>query len=118
MPFGVCVLVAVFIPYLHRNALVTSHKKSTLHICPRLPARVHTCRNLALTWLAHFLPHRFPYAVARRYLRSWFVVDFISCIPFEMTTFIFPEGPQGQTLKPIKMLRMIRLLKLARIAKV
>ena len=70
-------------PYVHRNALVTSHRK-----------------------------------IARRYLRGWFVVDFISCIPFEMTTFVFPDGPEGQSLKPIKMLRMFRLLKLARIAKV
>ena len=59
-----------------------------------------------------------PRQIAHRYLCSWFVIDFLSCVPFEYTTFMFSTGSMtGQALKPIKMLRLMRLLKLARIAK-
>lgn len=56
--------------------------------------------------------------IAKRYLRSWFVIDFISCVPFEVVTIALSDAtlPSG-ALKPIKMLRLLRLLKLARIAK-
>ena len=55
--------------------------------------------------------------IAIKYLRGWFVVDIISCIPFEILSIAFEDTVDPKLLKPIKMLRLLRLLKLMRIVR-
>jgi CRP-like cAMP-binding protein len=50
--------------------------------------------------------------IAWRYLQSWFLVDFVSSVPF---TVLFGDGLKS--VKLIKALRLFRLMKLARIFK-
>ena len=49
-------------------------------------------------------------AIARRYLRGWFSVDFVSVIPFELL-------PVPPSFKMMRLIRLLRLLKLARVLK-
>jgi hypothetical protein len=48
--------------------------------------------------------------IARRYLRSWFSIDFVSVIPWEVM-------PVPSKFRVVRMVRLLRLLKLARILK-
>ena len=51
--------------------------------------------------------------IARRYLRTWFVIDLVSSVPFDALGMI----PSATYLRRFKPLRLVRLLKLARVAK-
>ena len=51
--------------------------------------------------------------IARRYLRTWFVIDLVSSVPFDALGMI----PSATYLRRFKPLRLVRLLKLARGAK-
>jgi hypothetical protein len=59
--------------------------------------------------------------IAKKYLTSWFLLDFISILPFDSIEVFAslsgssPFGENASTLKIIKMIRLARLLKLARI---
>ena len=54
-----------------------------------------------------------PLTVAKRYLLGWFVVDFISSVPFDSVTLIFTNGEVSNSLlKASRALRIIRLAKL------
>jgi len=60
--------------------------------------------------------------IASRYLRGWFLVDFLSTVPFDtlLTLAMGVDGTNPEALrsfKLIKIFRMIRLLKLARLFK-
>ena len=51
--------------------------------------------------------------VAKRYLLGWFIVDFISSVPFDSITLIFTNGEVSSSLlKASRALRIIRLAKL------
>ena len=54
-------------------------------------------------------------AIAKRYVRSWFAVDFISTLPFEVVTMLAGDTERLKGLKMIRMIRLLRLLKLARV---
>jgi Ca2+-binding EF-hand superfamily protein len=63
-------------------------------------------------------------AIAKRYLKTWFLVDFVSCVPISYVLLLVKELEQsdeqsgGSQLKVAKILRLIRLGKnLARIAR-
>ncbi|KAH8096566.1 voltage-gated potassium channel [Aureococcus anophagefferens] len=51
--------------------------------------------------------------IVRRYLRTWFFIDFVSSVPFDALAMI----PSATFLSQFKPLRLVRLLKLARVAK-
>jgi hypothetical protein len=59
--------------------------------------------------------------VAWKYMNSWFAIDFISILPFELLEFVdFSDGDGGgvinaATLRSIKLIRLLRLLKLAKV---
>merc|ERR1719183_61972 len=60
--------------------------------------------------------------IARRYLKSWFCIDFISILPFDSVEVVAqtiggqsPFGDNASLLKLLKVIRLLRLLKLARI---
>lgn len=52
-------------------------------------------------------------AIIVRYLKSWFAIDFLSVIPFEMLNM----GQSGTNKKNLSQLRMLRFLRLARLLK-
>ncbi|CAE7337627.1 Kcnh2 [Symbiodinium necroappetens] len=58
-------------------------------------------------------------AISQRYLKSWFVLDVTSLIPFDLIglTIGGSSGSDFGGLKSIKVLRVLRLLKLARLLK-
>jgi len=58
-----------------------------------------------------------PWKIRKRYLTRWFVIDFISIMPFDVF-FMFYTGPSALSqVKFLRCLRLIRLVKLVRILK-
>jgi hypothetical protein len=59
--------------------------------------------------------------IATRYLKTWFVVDFVSVLPFEIFDF-FELLPNGTTLlravRTVRLLRMIKLLRIFRASRI
>jgi potassium voltage-gated channel Eag-related subfamily H protein 7 len=56
---------------------------------------------------------RSMHLIVRHYLRSWFIIDFVSIIPFDTLTLVL--GESFSKMKAIKVIRLLRLLKLAKI---
>ena len=63
-----------------------------------------------------------PTKIAVKYLSSWFWIDLVSIVPFDIMTVAGVFGPQEagagsdvSKLKAVKLIRLLRLLKLARI---
>ena len=65
-----------------------------------------------------------PRIVARRYLSTWFIVDFLAAVPFDLILIHSlgePEADLARLISPtllraLRMLRLIRLLRLVRLA--
>ena len=61
--------------------------------------------------------------IARHYLRGWFCLDFVSCLPVEYVVLLMNigktavEGDDGSDLKTLKILRLFRLGKLLRLGR-
>jgi len=57
--------------------------------------------------------------IVKHYLTSWFVVDLVSSIPFDVMIYYIAQhqnlGPRGDTLKFLEMVRMARFYKLSRL---
>ena len=58
-----------------------------------------------------------PQIVARRYLRSWFVLDVLSAVPFPVFALVFSSDPvmQAALLPWLGALRLVRLLSLLKV---
>jgi potassium voltage-gated channel Eag-related subfamily H protein 7 len=54
--------------------------------------------------------------IAKRYLKSWFGVDFVSILPYDMLGLLFNNENVSQ-LKLLRIVRLLRLLKLLRLIK-
>lgn len=52
--------------------------------------------------------------IVQNYLRTWFIVDFVSILPFDILGIILKSGSVRQ-LKMLRVVRLLRLLKLARL---
>jgi len=55
--------------------------------------------------------------LAHRYLTSWFAIDFISVLPFDMVGMVADSDDVGQ-LKVLRVIRVLRLFKLLRILRI
>lgn len=55
-------------------------------------------------------------AIARHYLLRWFLIDFISVLPFDLLS-LLSKSENLKKLKLLKVIRMLRLLKLLRLLK-
>mmetsp|Transcript_42657 Transcript_42657/g.109858 ORF Transcript_42657/g.109858 Transcript_42657/m.109858 type:complete len:993 (-) Transcript_42657:1305-4283(-) len=59
-----------------------------------------------------------PKVVGRRYLKNWFVIDFLASMPFELLSYIAPSafmvGPPGKQFNLFVFFRLPRLLRLRR----
>ena len=56
--------------------------------------------------------------IMRNYARTWFLVDFVSILPFELTIFLLTRGNPTSSqskLKAVRFIRLLRLLKLLRV---
>lgn len=54
--------------------------------------------------------------IRRRYLRSWFLIDLLSILPFDMVAVSVPSaGKELNRLKAVRVIRLLRLLKLVRL---
>jgi len=68
------------------------------------------------TEYGHRLEHR-PCKIAKHYLRTWFFIDLVSILPFDLLRFIqSEEKPLSLTI--VKMVRLLRMLKMLRMLKV
>jgi len=54
--------------------------------------------------------------IARNYLKSWFIIDFVSIMPIDVVSVVM-EDTDVTNLKMIKAIRLVRLVKLIRLAK-
>jgi len=54
-------------------------------------------------------------AVARHYLKGWFVIDFVSCLPFEIL-FLFLDVEPLAIFAVLRMLRSLRLIRLLKVS--
>ena len=63
-----------------------------------------------------------PKVVAKRYLFGWFVVDFVSSVPFDSITLIFTNGEASNSLlkasRALKIIRLAKLLSLLRLLRI
>ena len=57
-----------------------------------------------------------PGVIAKHYLRTWFFIDLISVIPFQIIGF-YQQGSSGG-LRLLKIVRLLRLIKLVRLVRV
>lgn len=61
----------------------------------------------------------YPRKVAAVYLKGWFTIDFVSCIPASYAEYFVKEGEEvSQNNKMIRMLRMVRMVKLLRLVRI
>ena len=63
-----------------------------------------------------------PKRVRALYLRGWFPIDFVSCLPFAYVQYMIPEdsstdGGDSRQSRLVRLLRLMRLLKLMRLAR-
>ena len=69
---------------------------------------------------AYFLPSGIleadPREIARTYCRTWFPIDFLSCLPVQYVV-LASEGDAVSGLKSIRLMRLAKLLRLARLRK-
>eukprot|EP01043_Picozoa_sp_COSAG02_P001880 COSAG02_NODE_41_length_47431_cov_32.449204_23_plen_1095_part_00 len=67
-----------------------------------------------------------PREIAKRYVKGWFVIDFVSCLPVQYLQYIVEAsqgidpadgGGAGDQVKVLKSLRLMRLAKMLRVAR-
>lgn len=58
-----------------------------------------------------------PKKIAKAYLRGWFIIDFVSSIPFDYLTLFARTGEEGTGLSPslIKASRALRIVRLTKL---
>ncbi|MFH1321699.1 MAG: ion transporter [Bacteroidota bacterium] len=54
--------------------------------------------------------------ISRKYLKSWFIIDFLSAIPFDWIFYLILSGTSGMGI--VRLLRLLRLIRLLKIIKV
>jgi hyperpolarization activated cyclic nucleotide-gated potassium channel 2 len=65
-----------------------------------------------------------PLPIAHSYLRSWFIVDFISCLPVEVLASDRKDGAAAsggggtQLVKLLKLFRLVRMLRMLRLSRI
>uniref|UniRef100_A0A7S3GKG5 Cyclic nucleotide-binding domain-containing protein n=1 Tax=Palpitomonas bilix TaxID=652834 RepID=A0A7S3GKG5_9EUKA len=59
-----------------------------------------------------------PRKVAKRYARSWFLIDLVSILPLDIVLDLFNVDTSSQVARVPKLLRILRLFKLLKIARV
>jgi hypothetical protein len=59
-----------------------------------------------------------PREIKWHYLKSWFVLDFVSCIPVNYITVFDPSLSHLKAFKSIRLLRLFKLLRLARLKRI
>lgn len=64
--------------------------------------------TMSVTWIQDY-----P-TIARRYLKSWFLVDFVSVIPYDLIALMM-QSDELQQLQALRTLRLLRLAKLFRV---
>ncbi|QDZ23601.1 voltage-gated ion channel protein [Chloropicon primus] len=52
--------------------------------------------------------------IRSQYLRGYFFVDFISCLPFDQLAILFGAGDKAEALKILRLLKLVRLAKLVK----
>ena len=58
--------------------------------------------------------------IAWTYLKGWFLIDFVACLPFSLVDYFAPDsqGPSGNYNRLIRIARLPRLYKLLRLARI
>lgn len=60
-----------------------------------------------------------PRDVAKAYLRGWFVIDFLSCLPLSYAEYTMDDGSESASRnKAVRLMRLFRLLKLLRLVRI
>eukprot|EP01052_Picozoa_sp_SAG31_P015667 SAG31_NODE_1013_length_10376_cov_9.342220_6_plen_224_part_00 len=69
-------------------------------------------------WAPNGMLETDPRAITMNYLKSWFTIDFLSCLPVGYVQ-CFTKGGEGlKALKTVRLLRLFKLLRLARIKRI
>ena len=53
--------------------------------------------------------------VAHNYLRGWFLIDFISCLPFGYMQYLGDDSGEQSSIRLVRLLRLVKLLRLLRL---
>ena len=73
------------------------------------------------TWDKHGELTYLPKPIARSYLRGWFIVDTLGCLPINYVMLLLDDGSsggsEGKANKVFRILRLFKLLKLLRLAR-
>ena len=60
------------------------------------------------------IPIADPKVIRATYLKGYFFVDFISCLPFDQLAILFGAGDKAEALKVLRLLKLVRLAKLVK----
>ena len=55
-----------------------------------------------------------PSRIMRHYLRGWFLVDFISCLPYGYVQYFVPQG-EDDNASQLKAIKAVRLMKITKV---
>jgi hypothetical protein len=55
--------------------------------------------------------------IQKRYLKTWFAIDFISIFPFDLVVYLLDIGSSGDSLKILRVLKLFKLIKMLRVLK-
>jgi len=56
-----------------------------------------------------------PWAIRKRYMTTWFPIDFVSVLPFDLVFLLYDKSSALSGIKIFRMARLLRLVKLVRI---
>jgi hypothetical protein len=56
--------------------------------------------------------------IARHYISKWFIIDFISSVPFELILSAIVDSNNLDSLRSLKLIRLVRLFRLAKVIRV
>ena len=56
--------------------------------------------------------------IAMKYLKGWFVVDFIAAVPVQHITYAANSGDEQSDTRALKILRLVRLSRMLRVARI
>ena len=84
---------------------------------------VDLCLNLRTTYYdANGFRENRPKQITMHYLRGWFAIDFVSCLPLGYVEYFTSESAietsQNNLMKGFRLLKLSKMLRVARIRKV
>ncbi|NCN10685.1 MAG: cyclic nucleotide-binding domain-containing protein [Leptospira sp.] len=111
---GIILLLVVYIAIEYPLRYILNYTPTKILKIMNILTTVFFCLDILIQFRTSYIDRGViisnPKLVARKYLKTWFFIDFISGVPFELL--LNYTGMYGQLLKILRLIRLGRLLKL------